>query len=119
MVTPVTDRLKRLAAENGVAASHAAASSFRRGYANAMRRMNRAQMSQDKEQLKKIQSRGGNWVEGSEVTDQRYMYDEDTKGLWRCSTHGRRLDRLAGKARGDRGRGAGVGVLKERSRWGP
>jgi hypothetical protein len=80
VVTPVTDRLKRLARENGVAASHAAASSFRKGYASAMQRMNRTQRNQDEEQLKKTQNRGGNWVEGSEVTGQHYMYDENDKG---------------------------------------
>ena len=80
VITPVTDRLKKLAKENGVATSHAAASSFRKGYASAMQRMNRTQRSQDEEQLKRIQSRGGNWVEGSEVTGQHYMYDEDDKG---------------------------------------
>lgn len=80
VVTPVSDRLKRLAKENGIATSHAAASSFRKGYASAMQRMNRTQRNQDEEQLKKTQNRGGNWVAGSEVTGQHYMYDEDDRG---------------------------------------
>lgn len=51
VITPVTNRLKQLAKENGVATSHAAASSFGKGYASAMQRMNRAQRSQDEEPL--------------------------------------------------------------------
>ena len=80
VINPVSNRLKKLAVKNGIASSHAAASSFRKGYANAMRRMNRAQRTLDEEQLKKTQNRGGNWLEGSSVTNQHYMYEDDDKG---------------------------------------
>ena len=107
------NRLKRLAVENGVAASHAAASSFRKGYANAMRRMNRAQMSQDEEQLNKIQNRGGNWVEGS-GTNTTCMR-RTTRGLWRWSTHERRRWN-SGEAGPTGGKGKGRSGQRSRGR---